>query len=297
MQEIAPDVAVIPMKIVNAYLVGTKASWVLVDSGTPGNADKIREAAEERFGRGAKPEAIILTHGHFDHAGSSPSLAKLWDVRVYAHRLEWPYLDGQSSYPPLDPTAPGFFSTLSRLFPSRTVTVGDRLEEIGSNLPALGMSGWETINTPGHTPGHVAFFRPSDRVLLAGDAVTTVNLDSLIATLAKRKEVCRPPAPATTDWQQARRSVQALAELRPWVIAAGHGMPMHDAADQLSELAKNFPIPEYGRYVLEPARADETGLTYLPPPPVDVVPKIAAGVTAALAIAGIGAVLVKRKRS
>jgi glyoxylase-like metal-dependent hydrolase (beta-lactamase superfamily II) len=297
MREIAPDVAVVPMMIANAYLVGKRESWVLIDAGTPGNADKIREAAEARFGPGAKPRAIVLTHGHFDHAGSCPALARMWDVRVYAHRLEWPYLNGQSSYPPLDPTAPGFFSALGRFFPSRTVDIGGRLEEIGAKLPTLGMGDWQAINTPGHTPGHVAFFRPRDRVLLAGDAVTTMDLDSFFATLTKRKQVCRPPVPATTDWQQARRSVQALAALRPSMIAAGHGQPMHDASGELARLAAHFPIPEHGRYVAEPARADETGLTYLPPPPVDLLPKVAAGVITGMAIAGIGAFLAKRARS
>lgn len=295
MQEIARDLAIVPMIIANAYLVGNAESWVAVDSGTPGNAKNIREAAETRFGPGAKPRAIVLTHGHFDHAGSSRALAEIWGVRIYAHRLEWPYLDGRSSYPPLDPTAPGFFSMMSRFFPSHTVNLGDRLEEIGNNLPALGMGEWDVINTPGHTPGHVAFFRRGDGVLLAGDSVTTMDLDSFVATLTKQQKLCRPPVPATTDWQQARRSVHLLAELRPRVIAPGHGLPMFDAANELAELARHFPIPQHGRYVNEPARADESGVTYLPPPPLDAVPKIAVGVAAAIAIAGVGAVLLRRR--
>lgn len=297
MQEIAPGVAVVTMTISNAYLVGNADSWVLVDSGTPGNATKIKEAAEARFGPGAKPRAIVLTHGHFDHAGSSGSLGEMWGVRIYAHRLEWPYLDGRSSYPPVDPTAPGFFSAMSRLFPSRTVNVGDRLSEIGSNLPALGMHEWQALNTPGHTPGHLAFFRSSDGVLLAGDAVTTMNLDSFLETVTRRKAVCRPPVPATSDWQQARRSVQLLAGLKPRLIAAGHGLPMSDAADELTELANHFPMPAHGRYVHEPARADESGLTYLPPAPLDALPRLAAGVAAGIAMAGVGALLAKKRRA
>jgi glyoxylase-like metal-dependent hydrolase (beta-lactamase superfamily II) len=99
------------------------------------------------------------------------------------------------------------------------------------------------LDTPGHTPGQVAFFREEGRVLIAGDAVTTMDLDSFFATITKRKQVCRPPVPATHDWPTARESVRLLASLRPSVIAAGHGAPMSDAADQLQQLAENFPIP------------------------------------------------------
>lgn len=294
MEEIARDVAVVPLGIANAYLVGNAERWVLVDSGAPGNASKIKEAAEARFGSGAKPTAILLTHGHFDHAGSTPALAREWGVRVYTHRLEWPYLTGKSSYPPLDPTAPGFFSFMTRFFPSRTVNIGDLLEELGINLPALGLEGWETHFTPGHTPGHLSFYRQSDRVLLAGDALTTVNVDNFFDFVAKKQEVCRPPAPATTDWEKARSSVQLLAGLKPNVIAPGHGKPMRGAAEQLQKLAENFPVPEHGRYVNEPALADESGITYLPPPPFDPVPKITAGVAAAAVLAGAGALVLKK---
>ncbi len=297
MQEIARDVALLMMRMANAYLVGNRGSWVLVDSGTPGNAETIKQAAEARFGPGAKPRAIVLTHGHLDHAGSAAELAKMWGVRVYAHRLEWPYLSGRSSYPPMDPTAPGVFSSLSRLFPARTVDLADRLEEIGSGLSELGVEGWEPVNTPGHTHGHVAFFRRSDGVLLTGDAVITMNVDTVAGILSKRKQLCRPPAAATTDWPQARRSVHLLAELRPRVIASGHGFAMADAAQELRELAEHFPIPGHGRYVNEPARADESGITYLPPKPLDVVPKIAFGIAATAVVGGVLALRKTRDRN
>lgn len=265
MHEIARDVAVIPMLIANAYLVGNLRSWVLVDCGIPGSRRRIRRAVAKRFGAGAKPRAILLTHGHFDHAGSAGTLADQWRVPIYVHPLEFPYLTGRSSYPPLDSTPPGFFSGLSRFFPSRTVNLGDRLERLEPGCPLPVMEDWECHYTPGHTLGHVSFFRRDDAVLLAGDAVTTMNLDSLVGTITKRRELCRPPAPATMDWEQARRSVQLLAGLRPRVIAAGHGAPMDGAADELQRLADHFRAPARGRYVSEPVRADESGVTYLPP--------------------------------
>jgi len=294
MEEIARDLAVVPTALVNAYLVGDAKSWVLVDSGTPGNASKIKEAAEARFGPGARPRAIVLTHGHFDHAGSAKDLADIWGVSIYAHRLEHPYLTGKSAYPPLDPTAPGFFSMLARFFPSRTMNVGERLAELPSNLSEVGLGDWEAINAPGHTPGHVSFFRRSDHTLLVGDAFTTVNMDNALDLISKRQEVNRPPTPGTSDWQQARKSVESLAALRPSVLAAGHGVPMSGALDQLIELARNFPFPEHGRYVKEGARADENGITYLPPAPVDRVPKVTIGVAAGVLLAGLGALLLKK---
>ena len=237
MQEIAPGVAVIPTLIANAYLVGDAASWVLVDACTPGNERRIRRAAERRFGRGAWPQAILLTHGHFDHAGSAGPLADAWKVPIYAHSLELPYLTGKAHYPPFNLSYPGFFTKLARFFPSSTVDLGSRVLPLDPRQGAPGLPDWEVLETPGHTPGHVAFFRRSDAALVAGDAVTTMDLDSFFGTVFKRKQVCRPPVPATSNWKDAGRSVELLATLRPSLIAAGHGAPMRNAAGELALLA------------------------------------------------------------
>jgi len=243
MREIAPGVAIVPTVIANAYLVGDEASWVLVDSCTPGNERRIRRAAERRFGRGCRPRAILLTHGHFDHAGSAGALADAWGVPICAHALEIPYLTGQAHYPPFDFSSPGFFTRLARFFPAATVNLGSRVDELRPGGAVPGLPDWETIETPGHTPGHVAFFRRADGVLLAGDAVTTMNLDSFWSTITRRRQVCRPPVPATMNWKDARRSVELLARLRPAVIAAGHGLPLNGAADELAQLAVGFVQP------------------------------------------------------
>src|SRR4051812_5027060 len=86
--------------IVNVIALGERSRWVLVDAALPGYARTIRSAAESRFGPGARPAAILLTHGHFDHVGSLDDLLRDWDVPVFAHRLEMPYLTGRSPYPP-----------------------------------------------------------------------------------------------------------------------------------------------------------------------------------------------------
>ena len=143
--------------------------WILVDTGTPGNAEKIRAAAQERIGAEARPEAIVLTHGHADHAGSAAEPSGSWGVPVYAHRLELPFLTSQSAYPPPDPTVGGPSALLSRFMPRRIVHLGgERANELPVGGVVPGMPGWRWIHTPGHTPGHVCLFRPEGRVLLAG---------------------------------------------------------------------------------------------------------------------------------
>ena len=83
---------------VNVYMISdnTAANWVLVDGGLKWSAHKIKKMARMLFGAQSKPCAIILTHGHFDHVGAVAQLAKEWDVPVYAHPLEWPYLTGKA---------------------------------------------------------------------------------------------------------------------------------------------------------------------------------------------------------
>src|SRR3954462_14919324 len=87
---------------VNFYMIQdlNTDDWVLVDAGLKWSIPKLKEMADYLFGAGSKPKAIILTHGHFDHAGSVAKLAEEWQVPVYAHYLEIPYLTGQSNYPP-----------------------------------------------------------------------------------------------------------------------------------------------------------------------------------------------------
>ena len=284
---IAPDVGWMPTSFVNVFFIGRPGGpWVLVDTGFPGRANQIVEGAEARFGGGARPEAIILTHGHFDHAGSALPLAEKWDVPIYAHRLEFPYLTGASTYPPPDPTIGGAMAFLSRFIPARPPDLSSRLRELPNDLSTI-MPGWECVPTPGHSPGHVSFFRRSDRVLIDGDCLATMNMDSWTGLISKRRELARAGAPFNYDWQATRTSVQKLSDLRPNVIACGHGIPMRDSdlATKLEEFAENFRPPRHGRYVRKPARVDEEGIVSLPPAPFDPVPFATAAGLLAVGIA------------
>ncbi|HEU4563626.1 MAG TPA: MBL fold metallo-hydrolase [Gemmatimonadaceae bacterium] len=294
-KEIAPGVAYMRDRIVNVFFLGTPEAgdegWVLVDAGLRGAAGRIERAAAARFGSGARPAAIVLTHGHFDHVGALRTLAERWDVPVYAHELEMPYITGRSSYPPPDPTVGGgAMARLAGLYPRGPIDLGARALTLPADGSIPAMPGWRWIHTPGHTAGHVSLFRDADRTLIAGDAFVTTKQESLTAAITQRAEVHGPPAYYTPDWDAARESVQRLSALAPEVAGTGHGTPMRGSRlrSELERLAQGFDAiarPRHGRYVHEPAVADASGVVYLPPPVPDPMPKVLAGV-AAVVVAG-----------
>jgi glyoxylase-like metal-dependent hydrolase (beta-lactamase superfamily II) len=289
-QHTAQDVLRLRTLVVNCYLVRSGSSWVLVDAGLSGFARLIAETAEKFSGSSRAPDAIILTHGHFDHVGSLGSLLDRWDVPVYAHRLESPYLKGRSPYPPPDPlVGRGSMALLSRLYPRAPLDLGSRLQLLPEDGTVPGLTGWRCVFTPGHTAGHVSLFRESDRTLLAGDAVTTVQQESVLAVATQRQELHGPPAYFTQDWQSAGWSVGTLAALEPEVLATGHGVPMGGPAmrTSLHELADGFrlrEVPRFGRYSKQPAITDESGIVALPPDPF---PKVAVSVAGAAIAIGL----------
>lgn len=274
-EEVTPDLARLRIMFVNVYLYGTSDTWVLIDAGLPGSANKIIQAAEERFGEGATPQAIILTHGHFDHVGAFSGLLDRWDVPVYAHRLELPYLTGESDYPPPDPTVgKGAMALMSFAYPNDGIDLGSRVKALPEDGSIPDMPGWRWIHTPGHTPGHVSFFRDTDQCLIAGDAFVTTKQESLYAVATQEPEVHGPPTYFTPDWAQACYSVQQLAALRPAIAATGHGRTMRGVqlSAGLERLVREFDriaIPAHGRYVRRPAIANEHGAVYVPPPPLE----------------------------
>src|ERR1022692_3199216 len=93
----------------------------------------------------------------------------------------------------------------------------------GPGAAVPGRPDWQAIPTPGHTPGHVAFFRSRDRVLITGDAVLTVNLNSVRDLLPSKHQVSGPPRISTWNWQAAKESVAVLARLEPDIMAGGPG--------------------------------------------------------------------------
>jgi glyoxylase-like metal-dependent hydrolase (beta-lactamase superfamily II) len=218
-----------------------------------GVRDTFRSAG--RFGRNARPSAIILTHGHFDHVGSLETLAAEWDVPVYAHKLEHPYLNGEASYPPADPTVGGgLMALLSPLYPTRPVDVSPRLQALPDDHSVPDMPGWPWLHTPGHSPGHVSLWRSADRLLIAGDAFVTTRQESVYSAVTQAAEMHGPPMYFTPDWPSARQSVLNLAALGPDTVVTGHGQAMRgpEMRSALGELAERFDeiaVPKHGQYV------------------------------------------------
>ncbi len=256
--QVTPDIMLLEFPFVNVFIAGepnNNGEWVLVGAGMAHTGQDIINAAEKRFGIGTSPKAIILTHGHFDHVGAILELINQWNVPIYTHQLELPYLTGMMDYPPADPTVnDGLIAKISPTFTNKGINLGSRVQPLPPDGSVPGMPGFRWIHTPGHSPGHVALFREKDRVLIAGDAITTLKQDSAQSVLSREKEINGPPAYFTIDWQDAENSVKALRDLKPRIVISSHGLPMQgpEAAKQLEHLADNFAqqtVPKHKRYI------------------------------------------------
>ncbi len=298
---VAPNVWRMKDIFVNVFIIKNSHSsnFILVDAGLKSSAPKIKQMIAEVLEPGASPMAIVQTHGHFDHRGSLQQLADEWQVPVYAHHLEMPYLTGKSSYPPPDPTVGGGgMATLSFTYPKKPIDIQEHLHELPDNQTIPGMPEWKWMHTPGHTPGHISLFRERDGVLIAGDAFVTTKQESVFSVMKQERIINGPPKYFTPDWGAAARSVKELAALEPNVIATGHGQSFYgdEARKGLHKLARQFwqlGIPEKGRYVKEPALFNEEGVTYVPPARTNYT---LLGIVGATALIALGFVLYKRKQ-
>jgi glyoxylase-like metal-dependent hydrolase (beta-lactamase superfamily II) len=255
---VLPDIFCYTDQIVNLILVGNpneSADFVLIDTGMPKSAAEIKELVQERFGEDAKPKAIVLTHGHFDHVGSVAALLEEWNIPVYAHELELPYLTGKQDYPPGDPNVDsGLVAKMSPMFPNHAIDISAHVSALPDDGTVPEMPAWKWVHTPGHTPGHISLFREQDRALIVGDAFVTVKQESLYKVMTQTQEISGPPKYYTTDWDAAFESVKKLGALKPQVAITGHGLPMvgEELTSNLNYLVEHFDEighPGSGKYV------------------------------------------------
>lgn len=258
LREAKPDVAYYTNQIVNLVMISLPdGNWVLIDAGMPKSGEEIMKVAENRFGANKPPLAIILTHGHFDHVGGLVDMVSKWKVPVYAHPLEFPFLTGEAAYPEPDTSVEGgMLAKIAKVYPHEPVNIKAALKEMPSDGSVPFLEDWQWIHVPGHTPGHIALFRPKDHLLICGDAFTTVKQDSLYKVLVQKQEVCGPPVYFTPDWDAAYKSVKKLAALDPDMAITSHGTPMQGESlrDGLRNLVHHWhdvALPSHGKWVTQ----------------------------------------------
>ncbi len=202
LEQLAPDVWRIPLMPrdgINAYLIGD----VLIDAGIKQHAKKILRELD-----GREIRAHALTHAHQDHAGGSKLVAQSLGVPVWvgagdAAALARGVADASGSVATTLMKTAGRFDGVTA---DRELREGD---EIGP--------GFVVLDVPGHSPGHVAYWRASDRTLIAGDVFFNMNIFTTVPGLRM------PVGLFTVDPAQNRASARRIAGLDPAVAGFGHG--------------------------------------------------------------------------
>jgi hydroxyacylglutathione hydrolase len=223
---IADDVWQLPLTprdAINAYLIGD----VLVDTGIKQSADTIAGMLE-----GRQISAIALTHAHNDHAGAMKRLTERLGVPVWCGAR-----DREATESGRVVLAPAFGRPRLNALVGATAAfdgtpVARTLEE-GDSLTA----GFTVLDTPGHSPGHVSFWREADRTLICGDVFFNMHLLTTVPGLRQ------PPGLFTPDPEENRRSERKLAALEPSNAGFGHGPVLRgDAASQLRAFVASLPV-------------------------------------------------------
>jgi hydroxyacylglutathione hydrolase len=207
-----------PPDAINVYLMGD----VLVDAGTKRSGGRILRQIE-----GHTVNAHALTHAHADHQGASKEVCDrlgipFWVGTADADSAEDPQLILERQ--PDHPINRVFFATMAG--PGRRV---DRQLREGDEL-----AGFTVLEVPGHSAGHIAFWRESDRALMLGDVLNNMDVFTGIRGLREPKRVFTP------DPARNRESARKLAALEPSLACFGHGPPLRDPT-KLSAFVAGLP--------------------------------------------------------
>ena len=181
---------------------------VLIDAGTELARRRIEPQLADREGR-----AHALTHAHPDHYGSSHAVCEALDIPLWCGERDAHVVQGARPEP-----AAGRVPKLLAKMPlpkphavARRLTEGDEVGDV------------TVLDTPGHSPGHVSYWRESDRTLICGDVFFNMSIVTL------RPGLREPPRFLTHDPELNRASARRLGELRPALVLFGHGPPLRDA--------------------------------------------------------------------
>lgn len=214
MHQVADGVFQLPLTPrdgVNAYVLGD----VLVDAGVKQWVKKILNAV-----RGRTIAAHALTHAHIDHAGGSKGVLAALGV---------PFWVGAGDVEPCETGQPPTGKEFLRRFARFPAVKPDRALREGDEV-----AGFTVLDTPGHSPGHVSYWRESDRVLVCGDVFNNMHL------LTTKVGLHEPPHAFSPDPARNRESMRRLAALEPSLTLFGHGPPLRDPA-KLQAFAASLP--------------------------------------------------------
>lgn len=200
----------------NSYLVLGSEGAMVVDTGMPGNEERIVEYAK---GVGVDPQAIkyiVLTHPDADHSGSVAKLKGLTNAKVAIHEEDAPRLSGEKKLKDVKGAMGVVFSIMSPMM-RVTPVKPDMLLKDADNV-----SGLTVIHTPGHTDGSICLYRENE-AMFVGDALRTDSHG-------------RPNLPSgsmTFDMQQAKESVKKIAGYQYKFLLPGHGNPITQDASRV----------------------------------------------------------------
>ena len=222
-KRIAAGLYVIPISIVNTFLIDSPDGCVLIDSGVPGSAEKILQAVRELGKRDSDIRHILLTHAHSDHIGSFAALKQATGADTYMHPLDASIATSGTGFRPMEP-APGFIRSL--LFRAlvgsmeETKTEGAPIDHQVEDGEVLSIAGGLTaIHVPGHTAGQLAFLWPQHGgVLFAADACS--NIMRLGWSLGYE------------DIDEGKHSLTQLSQLDFQVACFGHGKAITQGASE-----------------------------------------------------------------
>lgn len=201
--------------LVNCFLVLEPDGWILIDTGLPGSAGSIREAAET-----APIRQILLTHAHWDHAGSVDELVPGGAALSVSER-EARLLTGDRNFSPGEAPASLTIGYIRiRAAPRWKLHSGD---------PAGPLI---ALETPGHTPGHMSFWDDRDGTLFAGDALFNIGKLHVAGTSYWRNPFSKL---ATWNPRLALESARRIQGLKPQRILFGHGQPLSQPGAQLQK--------------------------------------------------------------
>ena len=238
--EVADRVFRLGAELVNWYIVEDGGSLMLIDAGNPKQFDQLPAALSSLGKSLGDIEAIVLTHAHGDHLGSSARIKAGSGAGVYVHSGDEALARGEAHRE----FERHFVRDLTRFYAWKSLwffmrggaTKAPPVTELsvfgdGEVLDLPGRP--QVIHTPGHTDGSCCLSLPDRGVLFSGDALVTLN----IVTGKTGPRVM--PGSFNKDSAQSLESLAQLKGVPADVVLPGHGESWHDGVADAVSLALN----------------------------------------------------------